>query len=88
MLKPSEHAPRAAGLAVAEIMDEAGFPPGVLNVVTHAPGGAEPIADAFFESPAVRCVNFTGSTAVGRLLAERAGRHLKRIVLSSAATTR
>jgi acyl-CoA reductase-like NAD-dependent aldehyde dehydrogenase len=81
VLKPSEHAPVAAGLILAEMLEEAGFPPGVLNVVTHAPGAAEPIADAFFESPAVRCINFTGSTAVGRLLAERAGRHLKRIVL-------
>lgn len=81
VLKPSEHAPVAAGLILAEILEETGFPPGVLNVVTHAPGAAEPIADEFFENPAVRCINFTGSTAVGRLLAERAGRHLKRIVL-------
>lgn len=81
VLKPSEHAPVAAGLLHAEIFAEAGFPPGVLNVVTHAPGGAGPIADEFFENPSVRCINFTGSTAVGRLLAERAGRHLKRIVL-------
>ena len=81
VLKPSEHAPVAAGLIHAEIFEEAGFPPGVLNVITHAPGEAAPIADEFFENPAVRCINFTGSTATGRLLAERAGRHLKRIVL-------
>lgn len=81
VLKPSEHAPVAAGLLHAEIFDEAGFPPGVLNVITHAPGEASPIADEFFENSAVRCINFTGSTAVGRILAERAGRHLKRIVL-------
>jgi acyl-CoA reductase-like NAD-dependent aldehyde dehydrogenase len=81
VLKPSELAPIAAGLLHAEIMQEAGWPAGVLNVVTHAPGEAEPIADEFFENPAVRAINFTGSTAVGRLLAERAGRHLKRIVL-------
>jgi acyl-CoA reductase-like NAD-dependent aldehyde dehydrogenase len=81
VLKPSEHAPVAAGLIHAEILEEAGFPSGVLNVLTHAPGDAGPIADELFENPAVRCVNFTGSTAVGRLLAERAGRHLKRIVL-------
>jgi acyl-CoA reductase-like NAD-dependent aldehyde dehydrogenase len=81
VLKPSEHAPFAAGLHVAEIFTEAGWPAGVLNVVTHAPGKHEPIANVFFESDAVQCINFTGSSAVGRTLAERAGRHLKRIVL-------
>ncbi len=81
VLKPSEEAPLSAGLLVAEIMDEAGFPPGVINVVTHAPGEASAVADAFFESPAVRSINFTGSSAVGRMLAARAGQALKRIVL-------
>jgi len=81
VLKPSEEAPISAGLLVAEIMEEAGFPPGTINVVTHAPGEAAPIADAFFESPAVRSINFTGSSAVGRMLAARAGQALKRIVL-------
>lgn len=81
VLKPSEEAPLSAGLVIAEILDEAGFPPGTLNVVTHAPGEASAIADVFFESPAVRSINFTGSSATGRMLAERAGRNLKRIVL-------
>lgn len=81
VLKPSEEAPLSAGLLLAEIMEEAGFPPGTINVVTHAPGEAAPIADAFFESPAVRSINFTGSSAVGRMLAARAGQALKRIVL-------
>jgi acyl-CoA reductase-like NAD-dependent aldehyde dehydrogenase len=81
VLKPSEEAPISAGLLVAEILEEAGFPPGVLNVVTHAPGGAVPIADEFFDRPEVRCANFTGSLATGRILAERAGRALKRCVL-------
>jgi vanillin dehydrogenase len=81
VLKPSEEAPMAAGLILAEILEEAGFPAGVLNVVTHAPGDAGAIADVFFESRAVRCINFTGSSRTGRLLAERAGRALKRIVL-------
>ena len=81
VLKPSEEAPVSAGLLVAEILEEAGFPAGVLNVVTHAPGAAVPIADEFFERPEVRCINFTGSSATGRLLAERAGRALKRCVL-------
>ena len=81
VIKPSEEAPVSAGLLVAEILEEAGFPAGVINVVTHAPGEAGKIADVFFESPAVRCINFTGSAATARILAERAGRALKRIVL-------
>ncbi|HEY2520235.1 MAG TPA: aldehyde dehydrogenase family protein [Streptosporangiaceae bacterium] len=81
VLKPSEEAPISAGLLIPEIMAEAGFPDGVINVVTHAPGEAVPIADEFFERPEVRCINFTGSSATGRILAERAGRHLKRCVL-------
>jgi acyl-CoA reductase-like NAD-dependent aldehyde dehydrogenase len=81
VLKPSELAPISAGLLLAEILEEADFPPGVLNVVTHAPGDASKIADVFFESPAVRSINFTGSANTARMLAERAGRTLKRIVL-------
>ncbi len=81
VLKPSEEAPVTAGLIVPEIMAEAGFPAGVINVVTHAPGEAAPIADEFFERDEVRCVNFTGSSATGRIIAERAGRALKRCVL-------
>ncbi len=81
VLKPSELAPISAGLLLAEILEEAGFPAGVLNVVTHAPGEAAEIADVFFESPAVRSINFTGSATTARMLAERAGRALKRIVL-------
>ena len=81
VLKPSEEAPLSAGLLIAEILDEAGFPPGVINVVTHGPGEAGPVADVFFESPAVRSINFTGSSATGRMLAARAGQSLKRIVL-------
>ena len=56
-----------------------GSPTGTINVITHAPGEAVPIADEFFERPAVRCINFTGSSATGRILAERAGRALKRM---------
>jgi acyl-CoA reductase-like NAD-dependent aldehyde dehydrogenase len=81
VLKPSELAPLSAGLLVAEVMEEAGLPAGVLNVVAHAPGGAAAIADEFFENDAVRCINFTGSSRTGRMLAERAGATLKRIVL-------
>src|SRR5262245_30690147 len=81
VLKPSEYSPYIGGLSFGELFSEAGLPPGVLNVVTHAPGEAGPIADELVENPQVRCINFTGSTATGRKLAEAAGRHLKRLVL-------
>jgi acyl-CoA reductase-like NAD-dependent aldehyde dehydrogenase len=81
VLKPSEESPYVGGLIWGEIFAEAGLPDGVLNVVTHAPGAAVPIADELVENPLVRRINFTGSTATGRKLAEAAGRNLKRIVL-------
>ena len=81
VLKPSELSPVVGGLLWGEIFTEAGLPPGVLNVVTHAPGEAGPIGDELVENPHVRRLNFTGSTATGRKLAEAAGRNLKRIVL-------
>jgi acyl-CoA reductase-like NAD-dependent aldehyde dehydrogenase len=81
VLKPSEFSPVAGGLLWGEIFTEAGLPPGVLNIVTHAPGEAGPIGDELVENPHVRRLNFTGSTETGRRLAEAAGRNLKRIVL-------
>jgi acyl-CoA reductase-like NAD-dependent aldehyde dehydrogenase len=81
VLKPSEESPYVGGTLWADIFAEAGLPDGVLNVVTHAPGAAAAIADEFVESPHVRRINFTGSTATGRKLAEAAGRNLKRVVL-------
>ena len=81
VVKPSELAPVSAGLMVAEIIEEAGFPPGAVNVITHPPGAAEPIADEFLENPEVRCINFIGSVRTARILAERAGRALKRSVM-------
>jgi acyl-CoA reductase-like NAD-dependent aldehyde dehydrogenase len=81
VLKPSELSPYSGGLLWAEIFAEAGLPAGVLNVVTHAPGDAGEIGDELVENAHVRRINFTGSTAVGRKLAEAAGRQLKRVVL-------
>ena len=81
VIKPSEEAPQSAGLFHAEILEEAGFPKGSFNVVTHAPGEAAAIADVFFESPAVRCINFTGSDKTARILGARAGQALKRMVM-------
>ena len=81
VVKPSEFAPISAGLTIAEVAHEAGFPPGVINVVPHAPGGAAAIANEFFASDDVRCINLIGGVRTARLLAERAGRTLKRTVL-------
>jgi acyl-CoA reductase-like NAD-dependent aldehyde dehydrogenase len=81
VLKPSEESPLTGGGLWAELFAAAGLPPGVLNVVTHAPGDAGTLAEELISHPAVGRVNFTGSTVVGRRLAEAAGRHLKRVVL-------
>jgi len=81
VLKPSELSPYVGGLLWGEIFAEAGLPVGVLNVVSHAPGEAGEIGDRLVEDPRVRVINFTGSTATGRRLAEAAGRNLKRVVL-------
>ncbi len=81
VLKPSQESPFVGGLLWAEIFTEAGLPPGVLNVVTHAPGDGSRIGDEFAENPKVRRINFTGSSETGRRIAEAAGRNLKRVVL-------
>jgi acyl-CoA reductase-like NAD-dependent aldehyde dehydrogenase len=81
VLKPSEEAPLTGGLVLAEIFDEAGLPPGVLNVITSTREDAEEVGDEMISHPAVRRVSFTGSTEVGRIVGEKAGRHLKRAVL-------
>jgi len=81
VIKPSEFAPVSAGLMLAEVAHEAGYPPGVINVVTHAPGAAGAIADEFFASPDVRVINLIGGVKTARMLAERAGKTLKRTVM-------
>ncbi|GGA97750.1 aldehyde dehydrogenase family protein [Puia dinghuensis] len=81
VVKPSEFAPVSAGLMIAEIAHEAGFPPGVINVVPHAPGDAASMSDEIFENPNVRVINLIGGVKTARYLAERAGKTLKRTVL-------
>ncbi len=75
VFKPSSDAPHCATLLV-ELMEEAGFPAGVVNLVTGS--GAE-VGDAIVEDPDVAVVSFTGSSATGRAIGERAGRRLKRL---------
>jgi vanillin dehydrogenase len=81
VMKPSEDAPIAAGLFIADVLHEAGLPAGVLNVVTNAPSDAAEIAEALIADPRVRAVNFTGSTGVGRIIGTLAAQHLKPAVL-------
>jgi acyl-CoA reductase-like NAD-dependent aldehyde dehydrogenase len=81
VVKPSEFAPVSAGLIIGEIAEEAGFPPGVINVVPHEPGGAPPLADVVFESPEVRAINLIGGVGTAKVLAKRAGETLKHTCL-------
>lgn len=81
VLKPSEDAPVTAGLLPAEIMHEAGLPPGVLNVITNDRADAVDVGNTLIADRRVRRVNFTGSTAVGRSIGVEAARHLKPAVL-------
>lgn len=78
VLKPSEDTPYAGGLFFAEIMEEAGFPPGVFNVITCSRDRVAEMGDELVEHPLVKGISFTGSTPVGRQIAAKAGAHLKK----------
>jgi benzaldehyde dehydrogenase (NAD) len=80
ILKGSENCPRTHGLII-EAFQDAGFPPGVVNYITNAPADAGAVVEAMVAHPAVRRVNFTGSTKVGKIIAMTCARHLKPVVL-------
>jgi acyl-CoA reductase-like NAD-dependent aldehyde dehydrogenase len=80
VLKASEMCPRTHA-AVVRALEDAGLPPGTLNLITNAPADAADVVDELIAHPATRRINFTGSTKVGRIIAEKAGRHLKRVLL-------
>ena len=80
VLKASELAPKTHRL-IGDVLVEAGFPPGVVNVVSHAPSDAAAVTEALIAHPAIRRINFTGSTRVGRAIGDTAAKHLKRCVL-------
>jgi len=80
ILKGSELCPATHGLII-EALQEAGLPPGVVNFVTNAPQDAGAVVEAIVAHPAVRRVNFTGSTHVGRLVAQTCAKYLKPVVL-------
>ncbi|MES2714591.1 MAG: aldehyde dehydrogenase [Pseudomonadota bacterium] len=80
VFKGSENCPHTHQL-IAEAFQDAGFPPGVLNYISNAPADAAKVVEAMVAHPAVRRVNFTGSTRVGKLIAMTCARHLKPVVL-------
>jgi benzaldehyde dehydrogenase (NAD) len=80
VLKGSENCPRTHQLII-EAFQEAGFPSGVVNYITNAPADAAAVVEAMIAHPAVRRVNFTGSTKVGRLIAQTCAKYLKPAVL-------
>jgi benzaldehyde dehydrogenase (NAD) len=80
ILKASEICPRTHGLIIEAFID-AGFTGGIVNLITNAPQDAGDIVGALIDHKAVKRVNFTGSTAVGRLVAVRAAQNLKPVLL-------
>jgi aldehyde dehydrogenase (NAD+) len=77
VFKPASDTPHCATLLV-ELMAEAGFPPGTVNLVT---GAGASVGDPIVDSPDVKVISFTGHSSTGKRIAERAGRRLKRVSL-------
>lgn len=80
ILKGSELSPATQGLII-QALDSAGFPAGVVNYLTCDVADTPQVVETLIAHPAIRRVNFTGSTGVGRIIAETCGRHLKPVVL-------
>jgi succinate-semialdehyde dehydrogenase/glutarate-semialdehyde dehydrogenase len=80
IIKPAEQTPLTA-LALAELAQRAGFPPGVLNVLTADAASSIALGKTLCESPGVRHLSFTGSTEVGRILAAQCAPTLKKLSL-------
>lgn len=80
VLKASEICPRTHQL-IAEAFVRSGAPEGIVTLVTNAPSDAAEVVGALVDHPSVRRVNFTGSTAVGKIIAQRAAANLKPALL-------
>lgn len=80
VMKSSEIAPRTHALMI-EAVQGAGLPAGVLNVISNAPEDAGKVVETLVAHAAVRRINFTGSTRVGKIIAELAARQLKPVLL-------
>jgi acyl-CoA reductase-like NAD-dependent aldehyde dehydrogenase len=76
VLKGAEASPKCYW-AIASVMHEAGLPKGVLNTIIHAPKDAAAVTSAIISAPAVRKINFTGSTLTGAIIASQAAKLLK-----------
>ncbi|MCU1298509.1 MAG: aldehyde dehydrogenase [Acidobacteriaceae bacterium] len=86
VVKPSQETPITGGLLIAKIYEEAGLPPGVLNVIV---GSSSEIGDAFIQHPIPALISFTGSTDVGRHVMQLAATSpmLKRVALELGGNT-
>jgi salicylaldehyde dehydrogenase len=80
VFRGSESSPKTHAL-VAQALVDAGFPAGALNYLSNSPQSAPEVIDALIAHKAIRRINFTGSTRVGRIVAEKAAKHLKRCLL-------
>jgi acyl-CoA reductase-like NAD-dependent aldehyde dehydrogenase len=80
ILRSSELCPATHHL-IGDVLNEAGFPKGVVNVLSNAPADAAAVVAALIAAPAVKRINFTGSTKVGKIIARLAAEHLKPVLL-------
>lgn len=80
VMKASEKCP-ALHRMIGDAMVEGGLPPGVLNIITHSVDDGPEVVGALIDHPLTRRINFTGSTRVGQIIAERAAKHLKPCLL-------
>lgn len=80
ILKAPEFSPLCSH-AIVSCFHDAGLPPGVLNLIAHKPSDAAAVTKHLIEHPSIKKVNFTGSTAVGKIIAKLAGENLKPVLL-------
>ena len=80
VMKASEKCPGLHRL-IGDAMADGGLPPGVLNIVLHSAENGPEVVNAMIDHPMTRRINFTGSTRVGQIIAERAAKHLKPCLL-------
>ena len=80
VLKGPEASPRCTWV-VGSVFKEAGLPDGCLNIIHHRPQDAAEVTTALIEHPLVKKINFTGSTAVGSIIAATAGKNLKPVLM-------